>query len=89
MIRRQPSSATAVSIECRPFRAGRGSARREKNGCHRLQAMTGVDVRAPTLISAFCGMNVPLPLQDWRFAAPLIFIVPVVVALLVARVFVR
>jgi magnesium transporter len=53
-----------------------------------LTAVTIV-LTVPTLISAFYGMNVPLPLQDWRYAAPLIFVVSVFVALLVARVFVR
>jgi magnesium transporter len=43
----------------------------------------------PTLISAFYGMNVDLPFQGWRFAAPAIFLVSVGVALLVARVFVK
>jgi magnesium transporter len=53
-----------------------------------LTAVTIV-LTVPTLISAFYGMNVPLPFQDWRYAAPLIFVVSVGVVLLVARVFVK
>jgi magnesium transporter len=53
-----------------------------------LTAVTIV-LTVPTLISAFYGMNVELPLQGWRFAAPLIFLVSVGVALLMARVFVQ
>jgi Mg2+ and Co2+ transporter CorA len=41
------------------------------------------------LISSFYGMNVPLPLQRWPYAALIIFAVSVGVALLVARVFVK
>jgi magnesium transporter len=53
-----------------------------------LTAVTIV-LTIPTLISAFYGMNVALPLQEWRYAAPLIFIVSVGVALLVARIFIK
>jgi magnesium transporter len=53
-----------------------------------LTAVTIV-LTIPTLISAFYGMNVALPLQEWRYAAPLIFVVSVGVALLLARVFVK
>jgi magnesium transporter len=53
-----------------------------------LTAVTIV-LTVPTLISAFYGMNVDLPLQRWPYAAPLIFVVSVAVALLMARVFVK
>jgi magnesium transporter len=53
-----------------------------------LTAVTIV-LTIPTLISAFYGMNVALPLQEWRYAAPLIFVVSVGVALFLARVFVK
>jgi magnesium transporter len=53
-----------------------------------LTAVTIV-LTVPTVISAFYGMNVELPLQRWPYAAPLIFVVSVVVALLMARAFVK
>jgi magnesium transporter len=53
-----------------------------------LTAVTIV-LTLPTLISSFYGMNVPLPLQRWPYAALIIFVVSVGVALLVARVFVK
>jgi magnesium transporter len=53
-----------------------------------LTAVTIV-LTLPTLISSFYGMNVPLPLQRWPYAALIIFAVSVGVALLVARVFVK
>jgi magnesium transporter len=53
-----------------------------------LTAVTIV-LTVPTLISAFYGMNVELPFQRWPYAAILILLLSIGVALLMARVFVQ
>jgi len=53
-----------------------------------LTAVTIV-LTLPTVITSFYGMNVRVPLQDWPFASWLILAASLVVALVVARLFLK
>ena len=54
----------------------------------KLLTAATIIIMLPTLITSFYGMNVKLPLQEWSFTSPLIILVGLVVALVVARIFI-
>jgi magnesium transporter len=52
-------------------------------------AAATIILMVPNILSGFWGMNVPVPMTSWPWAFPLIVAIALVLALLVARIFIR